>query len=125
MRETALDKLFNKPRKNLMWIFTGIITASALYTIFFSQAPDFEIDDSDEIKITGKKDKDKEKEQDTKKIKSGLSRKEIFTFLSKRKIYPDIDTPLPELEKLVKDIQKEQIIKIGSSSYSAETNEKY
>lgn len=100
---TKLDRILAKPHKVLLWSFTGLIVAATAFTLFESNSTTKRINDK---KKRVKRDKSVEEiERDSKDV-SRWSKKELFDYLTRHQVYPDVETEREELVKLVKSIKR-------------------
>lgn len=100
---TKLDRILAKPHKVLLWSFTGLIVAATAFTLFESNSTTKRINDK---KKRVKRDKSVEEiERDSKDV-SRWSKKELFDYLTRHQVYPDVETEPEELVKLVKSIKR-------------------
>lgn len=96
--------MLHRPRETMLWVFSGIIVVSTMIMVL--QQPQQHPANGDD---------DSKKKSDDKKDTKGAARKpddkvELFTILAQNGIYPDIDTSIDELKRLVSSLNVKQAV---------------
>ncbi|CAK7894140.1 hypothetical protein CAAN1_02S01310 [[Candida] anglica] len=132
---SAIDRFFNRFRKKGFFIYTSIVVAATIYSMYsLSNLPDVrEIKDKETKRLRDKKKKkandqvEKDKESKLKEsddindpIKKELAkdhnqidnwtRKQLYSFLGKHNIFPNLDITLDDLKEQAKAVFYNDIV---------------